>query len=39
MAHDPKHPGQEPPDDITSMMVVIGGLLVASMVIAYFVSF
>ena len=37
MAHDPKQPGQEP-DDITSMMLVIGGLLVASMVLAYFVS-
>ena len=34
---DPKNHGQEP-DDITQMMVIIGGLLLASMVIGYFVA-
>lgn len=36
MAEDQKH---EPEDDITSMMLIIGGVLAAAMVFAYFVAF
>jgi len=35
MAEDPKH---EAADDITPMMLLIGGLLVASMVLGYFLA-
>lgn len=36
---DEKHEGHEPEDDISQMMYIIGALLFASMLIAYFVAF
>jgi hypothetical protein len=38
MSNDPNQHGQEPEDDITRMMVIIGVLLAASMIIAYVVA-
>ncbi len=38
MSNDPNQHGQEPEDDITQMMIIIGALLAASMVLAYFVA-
>lgn len=39
MADDPKHAGHEPEDDISQMMYIIAAVLVASMLLGYFVSF
>lgn len=36
---DDKHQSHEPGDDISQMMYIIGGLLFALMLLAYFVAF